>query len=130
MTTSVPPQSSQSSPDKRKNPDDPDHTVILVSDDGNIYKLNKDDWQKKEFLLDPNTGTTGIVDQLTTFGSYVAFVDKSLAIGIGACCTVVNLRAILRGAGVAAPKPSGASGGKGAGGGSVHPPPSAAAQQG
>jgi len=80
---------------------DPDRTLIIVSDDDKVYRLNKGDWQKPEFILgSEDPGSLGIVKQLTAFGSYLAFVDKNLAIGIGACCAVVNLRSVLKGAGV------------------------------
>jgi len=78
----------------------PDFTLIVVSDTGQIYKLDKDEWQQDKYLLKDDPGAVGIVNQLTTFGSYVAFVKKDLALKIGACCTVVNLRSILKGAGV------------------------------
>ncbi len=79
---------------------DPDRALIIVSDDGYIYKLDQKEWQKEEYRLKDDPGAAGIVNQLTTFGSYVAFVQKNLALRIGACCTVVNLRSILKGAGV------------------------------
>jgi hypothetical protein len=84
---------------------DPDRTLIVVSDDGKIYKLERDAWQRPEFELTKDPGAAGIVNQLTTFGSYVAFVRKDIALAIGACCTVVNLRSILKGAGVAEQPP-------------------------
>jgi hypothetical protein len=79
---------------------DPDRALIIVSDDGKIYKLDQDEWQQAKYELKDDPGAAGIVNQLTTFGSYVAFVQKNLALKIGACCTVVNLRSILKGAGV------------------------------
>jgi len=84
---------------------DPDRTLIIVSDNGEIYKLLKDDWQKEEYRLKEDAGTTGIVNQLEAFGSYLAFVNKNLALAIGCCCTVVNLRAVLKGADISPQEP-------------------------
>jgi hypothetical protein len=107
--------SSQTEQVTAKNPivmqSDPDRTLIIVSDDDRIYRLDKSVWQREEYLLQKDPGSVGIVNQLTAFGSYLAFVDKNLAIGIGACCAVVNLRSVLKGAGVekqpTAPYPQG-----------------------
>jgi hypothetical protein len=88
---------------------DPDRTIIIVSDNGMVYKLDRDVWQRDEYLLEDEPGAAGIVNQLTVFGSYVAFVKKDLALAIGACCTVVNLRSILRGEGIEPPAPPRAS---------------------
>ncbi len=79
---------------------DPDRTLVIVSDDGAIYKLLKDDWQQEKFRMKDDAGTTGIVNQLEAFGSYLAFVNKNLALAVGCCCTVVNLRSVLKGAGI------------------------------
>jgi hypothetical protein len=57
---------------------DPDRTLIIVSDDGRIYKLERDEWQKPEFELQDDPGAAGIVNQLTTFGSYVQRLDRTL----------------------------------------------------
>jgi hypothetical protein len=73
---------------------DPRETIIIVGEDGKLYKLNGDDW--RDFPM-PDSGARGIIDQLTQFGSLLAFIPPDIAVGIGTLCTVVNLKGILKG---------------------------------
>lgn len=83
---------------------DPAKTLVIVGDDGQIYKLTREVWAKDEYRV-PDLGSVGVVRQLVEFGTYLAYIPPNLAVGIGAVCTVVNLKAILKNAdgGSAAP---------------------------
>ena len=76
-----------------KEPRDPRKTLIVISDTGVAYRVTNDQWQ-----VLPDPGATGIVNQMTAFGSYLSFFPsgpKAIAAGFGELCTVVNLKAIL-----------------------------------
>jgi hypothetical protein len=76
---------------------DPDKAIVIVGDDGQVYKLDRKDWHKDDFLL-TDTGGKGIVNQLAQFGTIMAFVSQDVTgVGVGYACTVVNLKAILEG---------------------------------
>ncbi len=72
----------------------PDNTIVVVDDQGNIYKLEESDWRKGEKIENP--AAFGIVKELTQFGSVVAYVRRDFAVGLGSCCTVLNLGALKR----------------------------------
>jgi hypothetical protein len=72
-------------------------TLTVLGDDGRVYVLESQTWRVDEFKLNPETGSDRIAEKLAELGSYVAFVRKDIALQIGACCTVVNLRGILAG---------------------------------
>ena len=75
--------------------EDPNHTIIIVGDDGKVYRLTQEKWQNDgNVLADP--GGEGGVNQLSEVWGYLSFVPPKLAVGIGEVCTVVNLRAILK----------------------------------
>lgn len=74
---------------------DPNYTIIIVGDDGKIYRLVEEKWRVDGNVLSDLAGQ-GIINQLTEFGAYLSFVPPDLAVGIGEVCTVVNLRAILK----------------------------------
>lgn len=76
-------------------PDDPSrHTLIVISDDGNVYKLTKNDWQTEEHVLKPGDPGLGVIRQLENFGTYLGFIPN-IAAGIGINCVLVNLKAVL-----------------------------------
>ncbi len=83
---------------------DPAKTLIIVGENG-VYKLTQDQWQKPEYSLEHNAAALGVVNELSNFGSYLAFVPD-LAVGYGSACTIVNLKAILKNFAPAQPKPS------------------------
>jgi hypothetical protein len=66
-----------------------------LGDDGITYTLGEDDWMKS--ALRPESGAQNIADRLTELGSYVAFVRKDLALQVGCCCIVLNLRSLIQG---------------------------------
>jgi hypothetical protein len=74
-----------------------DESLTVLGDDGRVYVLQSQDWKTDEFKLSPENGSDRIADKLAELGSYVAFVRKDIALQIGACCIVINLRAILAG---------------------------------
>lgn len=71
--------------------DAPRDTIVIVGEDGTQYKLLKSDWVGFE------TEPSGAVTQVANFGAFVAFIPDDVAVGFGFNCTVVNLKAILRG---------------------------------
>lgn len=82
---------------------DPRYTVIVVGEDGRLYKLTGDKWMTDDnVVFDPKkpdaaaAGGQGVINQLNTFGAYLSYVPPEIAVGIGSFCTVVNLRAILK----------------------------------
>jgi len=71
--------------------DKPRDTIVIVGEDGKQYKLLKSDWT--QFEVEPS----GAVTQLANFGAFVAFIPEDIAVGFGFNCTVVNLKAVLKG---------------------------------
>jgi len=71
------------------------HTLVIIAEDGRIYKLTREKWETEENLVTTAAGK-GVVTQLKEFGTYLAFIPPDIAIGIGYFCTVVNLEAILK----------------------------------
>lgn len=80
---------------KANQKEDPNYTLIIVGDDGKVYRLTEEKWRVQPNVLSDPAGQ-GIINQLTEFGAYLSFVPPALAVGIGEVCTVVNLRAILK----------------------------------
>jgi hypothetical protein len=75
-------------------PSKPDDTIVVVDDQGTIYKLDKDYWTKGQVIDNP--AAAGIINELRQFGSVVAYVRPDFAVGFGTCCTVLNLGALKR----------------------------------
>ena len=73
--------------------DDPRYTIIIVGDDGKYYKLTRSEWQQNVVT---DAAGLGVINQLTDFGSYLAYIPPDLAVGIGQLCVVVNMKAILK----------------------------------
>ncbi|MFO7178084.1 MAG: hypothetical protein DIU78_005210 [Pseudomonadota bacterium] len=88
---------------------DPNYTLVVIADDGKVYKLTREVWENKDYLMKSDgpeaAAGLGIINQLKEFGSYLTFIPPDLAVGIGQICTVVNLQAILKNN--VAPKASG-----------------------
>ena len=74
--------------------EDPRQTLIVVSETGEYYKLTEDQWKKGGTPLTPPE--KGVIDALTKWGSYLAYIPSDEKVGIGAVCTIVNLRSILK----------------------------------
>jgi hypothetical protein len=75
------------------------YKLIIIGDDGAIYKLEKSEWQKEAHKLKADgadASTFASVSLLKESGSYLAFIDPEIASGAGYACTVINLDAILR----------------------------------
>jgi hypothetical protein len=73
---------------------DPKHTLIIVGDDGEYYKLEKSQWMSAATKL--NAAEKGVVSQLTKWGAYLTYIPTDQWVAIGSICTVVNLAAILK----------------------------------
>lgn len=72
---------------------DPRYTLIIVGDDGKMYKLTKEIWSRHEMT---QPVAMGLAQQLKQFGTYLAYIPTDLAVGVGNFCTLINLDAILR----------------------------------
>ena len=77
------------------NLNDPRNTLIVVGENGKLYKLTGDQWIKDENIV-TDQGEAGLVNQLVEFGTYLAFIRDDIAVGAGFNCTLVNLKAILQ----------------------------------
>jgi hypothetical protein len=77
--------------------DDPRTTLIIVDELGVPYKLTAGKWRTDDNKLG-DEGSPGVVNQMVAFGSLVAYTPD-ISTGAGTLCTVVNLKAILKGAG-------------------------------
>lgn len=81
--------------------------TLLVRINGKTFVLSYDEYTQKPL---PDPGGAAMIDQLASLGTYLAFIPPDLAVGFGEVCTLVNLDAILTGAGapsgsrVAAPR--------------------------
>jgi hypothetical protein len=82
---------------------DPRKTLIIISDDGNVYRVTNDQWQPL-----PSQSAQGVVEQLETFGAYVAYVPNDIAVGFGEFCAVLNFKQILQNVGGGSASPSAA----------------------
>jgi hypothetical protein len=81
---------------KTNTQDNPDsrETIIIVGDDG-IYRIAKDDWHNSAHKIE-DIAAVGVVNQLSAYGVYLAYIPDDIAAGNGVCCTMVNLQAILK----------------------------------
>lgn len=68
---------------------DPQRALIVVADDGKIYKIEESDYKKKE-LPDAESG---VVRQLVKWGASFGFMPTT-GPGIGSACYLVNLRSL------------------------------------
>ena len=79
--------------------DDPKHTIIVYSDDGQYYLISRSDWGQPIPMDDPTLAT---VRPLAEGGAYLAYRPPPppqggpKAGGIGTACTIVNLKSILK----------------------------------
>jgi hypothetical protein len=69
--------------------DDPTKALIVVDEDGKIYKLEQSDYQKTEL---PES-ESGVVRQMVKWGASFGFMP-STGPGIGSACFLVNLRSL------------------------------------
>lgn len=74
---------------------DPTQTIIVAADDGTFWRVTKEVWKQKENQI-TESGGLGVLQQLTNFGTYLAYIPPDLSVGIGNICTIVNLKAILK----------------------------------
>jgi hypothetical protein len=69
-------------------------TIVIVGDDG-IYRMTKEDWHNPAHKIE-DIAAVGVVEQLSAYGVYLAYIPDDLAAGNGVCCTMVNLKQILK----------------------------------
>lgn len=74
---------------------DPTQTLIVVADDGTYWRVTKEVWRQEKNQI-TESGGLGMLQQLSRFGTYLAYIPPELAVGIGNICTMVNLKAILK----------------------------------
>jgi hypothetical protein len=74
------------------NGNDPTTTIVVISDDGRMYKLTKNDWTQGEEL---KGDAQFIPSQVVASGGFIAF-PQPISTGIGIECTIVNLKAVLQ----------------------------------
>jgi len=77
------------------NQSDPRQTLIVAAEDGTFWRVTEEVWRKDENKIS-GSGGLGVLQQLTNFGTYLAYIPPDLSVGIGGICTVVNLKAILK----------------------------------
>jgi hypothetical protein len=74
---------------------DPNKSIVVIDDNGDLYLLTKDAWTKGEKITDP--GRAFLPNQVRQSGGLISFIGRDLVgPGIGAECTIVNLQAILK----------------------------------
>ena len=79
--------------------DDKFRKLIVIGDDGKFYALERSQWMIADNLV-KEAATQSSVQVLKDAGTYLAFVSPKLSVGAGMACTVVNLGAILKNAGL------------------------------
>jgi hypothetical protein len=76
-------------------PNDPADILILVADDGKVYKIETQDWRTEDKLLtDPQA--LGVINQLANYGVVVADLPNDVAIADGFECKMVNVGALKK----------------------------------
>jgi hypothetical protein len=83
-------------------PSKPDETLIIVADDGATYVLKEKEWRSSDYLqptVRQGNGAVALIEQIVQLGVYAAYLPPQFAAATGCCCTLVNLKAILRGNG-------------------------------
>jgi hypothetical protein len=78
---------------KVRTQDDPTQTLVIIGDDGKVYKLLGSEWKKHPVV---SSEQIGVIEQLKEFGTYLAYLPPDIAVGLGTLCMVVNLEAILK----------------------------------
>jgi hypothetical protein len=74
---------------------DPRQTLIVAAEDGTFWRVTEEVWRQDGNQI-TGSGGLGVLQQLTNFGTYLAYIPPDLSIGIGGICTVVNLKAVLK----------------------------------
>ncbi len=72
----------------------PLYALILIGEDGKVYKLTQDQWQVQSNLLPEDAPGQVPIKQLVSSGTYLANI-QSPGLGIGSICILVNAPAIL-----------------------------------
>lgn len=73
----------------------PRATLIVRAENGKFYRIVKEQWQIEENVVS-DAGGKGVLEQLSNFGTYLAYIPQDMAVGIGHICTMVDLKAILK----------------------------------
>jgi hypothetical protein len=67
--------------------------LILVADDGNVYKIDTQDWRTESHrITDPQA--LGVINQLANYGVVVADLPNDVAIADGFECKLINVKAL------------------------------------
>ncbi|HKO92603.1 MAG TPA: hypothetical protein VJU61_15715 [Polyangiaceae bacterium] len=74
---------------------DPRQTLIVAAEDGTFWRVTEEVWRQEDNQITASGGL-GVLQQLTNFGTYLAYIPPDLSVGIGGICTVVNLKAVLK----------------------------------
>jgi hypothetical protein len=74
---------------------DPADILILVADDGNIYKIETSDWRNPAHQV-TDEQTTGVINQLVNYGVVVADLPNDVAIADGFECKLINVGALKK----------------------------------
>jgi len=69
--------------------------TILIADESGVYMLKSSVWKQHATKIE-DKAAIGVVDELTRFGTYIAYIPPEFAVGFGTCCTLVNLKLILQ----------------------------------
>lgn len=72
----------------------PAYALILIGEDGKVYKLTQDQWQVQANQLADDAPGQVPIQQLVASGTYLANIT-SPGIGIGSVCILINAPAIL-----------------------------------
>jgi hypothetical protein len=71
-------------------PNDPADILILVADDGKVYKIETQDWRTDAHEV-TDKQTLGVINQLANYGVLVADMPNDVAIADGFECKLVNI---------------------------------------
>jgi hypothetical protein len=74
---------------------DPADIIILVADDGKVYKIQTQDWRTQDHLV-TDTQALGVINQLANYGVVVADLPNDVAIADGFECKLVNIGALKK----------------------------------
>jgi hypothetical protein len=77
---------------------DPKRNLIVLSDDGTSYYLippGPNGWEDPKWRIDSTDPDYGNLQQLVALGAELAYLPDGTP-GMGAICTVVNLKAIIK----------------------------------
>lgn len=69
--------------------------LIVLAEDGNVYKLDKGDWQIESKRV-KDAQTLGVIKRLSDYGVLLADMPDDVAIGDGLDCKLVNIGALKK----------------------------------